>query len=92
VVTVHEMAIKLAAVIIEAYHFCQLRTKFYPTLLVLDHQCGFRRTISTTDQIFCIRELLEKKWECNGTVQQLFIDFKKSYYSARGYVLYNIII
>jgi hypothetical protein len=33
-----------------------------------DHQCGFRRNRSTTDQIFCIRQILEKKWEYNETV------------------------
>jgi hypothetical protein len=44
------------------------------------------------DQIFCIREILEKKWECNGTVHQLFIDFKKAYYSIKREVLYNILL
>jgi hypothetical protein len=28
-----------------------------------DHQCGFPRNRSTIDQIFCIRQILEKKWE-----------------------------
>ena len=27
------------------------------------HQCGFRRNRSTTDHIFCIHQILEKKWE-----------------------------
>jgi hypothetical protein len=45
--------------------------------IIGDHQCGFRRNRSTTDQIFCIRQLLEKKWEYNETVHQLFIDFRK---------------
>jgi hypothetical protein len=57
-----------------------------------DHQCGFRRNRSTTDQIFYIRQILENKWEYNGTVHQLFIDFKKAYDSDRREVLYNILI
>jgi len=27
-----------------------------------DHQFGFRRNRSTTDRIFCIRQILEVKW------------------------------
>jgi hypothetical protein len=57
-----------------------------------DHQCGFGRTRSTTDRIFYIRQILERKWEYNGTVHQLFIDFKKAYDSVRREVLYNILI
>jgi sorting nexin-29 len=45
-----------------------------------------------TDQIFRIRKILEKKWEYNSTVHQLFIDFKKTYDSVRREVLYNILI
>jgi hypothetical protein len=52
--------------------------------IIEDHQCGFRRNRSTTDQIFCIRKILEKKkWEYNETVHQLFVDFKKAYDSVR---------
>jgi hypothetical protein len=43
------------------------------------------------DQIFYIRQILEKKWEYNGTVHQLFIDFKKAYDSVKREVLYNIL-
>jgi hypothetical protein len=57
-----------------------------------DYQCGFRRNRSTTDQIFYIRQILEKKWEYNGTVHQLFIDFSKAYDSVRREILYNILI
>jgi hypothetical protein len=35
--------------------------------IIGDHQCGFRRNRSTTDQIFCIRQILDKKWEYNET-------------------------
>jgi hypothetical protein len=35
---------------------------------------------------------LEKKWEYNGTVHQLFIDFKKACDSVMREVLHNILI
>jgi hypothetical protein len=43
---------------------------------------------------FCIRQILEKKWEYNETVHQLFVDFKEEneYDSAKKEVLYNIFI
>jgi len=44
-----------------------------------DHQCGFRCKRSTTDHKFCIRQILEKKWEYNEGVHQLFIDFEKDF-------------
>jgi hypothetical protein len=46
--------------------------------IIGDLQCGFRRNRSTTDQIFYIRQILEKKWEYNETVHQLFVDIKKA--------------
>jgi hypothetical protein len=57
-----------------------------------DHQCRFQHNRSTTDQIFCIHQILEKKWEYNETVHKLFIGFKKAYDSVRREVLYNILI
>jgi len=56
------------------------------------HQCGFRHDRSTIDHIFCICQILEKKWECNEEVYQLFIDFKKAYDSVRREVSYKILI
>jgi hypothetical protein len=44
------------------------------------------------DHIFCICEILEKKWEHNEAVHQFFIDFKKAYYSVRREALYIILI
>jgi sorting nexin-29 len=61
----------------------------YVDEIIGDNQCGFRRNRSTTDQNFCIRQILEKKWEYNETI---FIDFKKAYDSVRSEVLYNILI
>ena len=34
----------------------------YAEEVIGDHQCGFRHNRSTTDHIFCIRQILQKKW------------------------------
>jgi hypothetical protein len=60
--------------------------------IIGDHQCGFCRNRSTTDQIFYIWQILEKKWEYNGTVHRLFIDFKKACDSVTRENLYNILL
>jgi hypothetical protein len=62
----------------------------YIDKIIGDNQHGFRSNRSTTDQIFCIHQTLEKKWEYNETVHQLLIDFKEIYDSLRRKVLYNI--
>jgi hypothetical protein len=41
------------------------RLTLYVNEIIGDHQCGFRRNRSTMDQIFYIRQVLEKKWEYN---------------------------
>jgi hypothetical protein len=64
----------------------------YADEVIGDHQCGFQCNRSKTDQIFYIWQILEKKWEYNGTVHQLFIDFKRAYGSVRRELLYYILI
>ena len=68
------------------------RLTLYAGEIIEYHQCGFRRRRSTTDHIFCIPQILEKKWELNETVHQLFMDFKETYDSVRSEVLYNILV
>jgi hypothetical protein len=63
----------------------------YVNEVIGDHQCGFCRNRSTMDQIFYIRQILEKKWEYNGTVHQLFIHFKRAYDTVKSEVLYSIL-
>jgi hypothetical protein len=46
----------------------------YVSEVIGDHQCGFHHN----------------KWEYNGTVHQLFTDFKKAYDSVKREVLHNI--
>jgi hypothetical protein len=64
----------------------------YVNEVIEDKQCGFRCNRSITDQIFYIRQILETKWEYNGTVHQLFIDFKKACDSVKREVLYSILL
>ena len=64
----------------------------YAEEIMGDHQCGFRRNRSTTDYMFCIRHILEKKWEYSEAVHRPFIDFKKAYDSVRREALYNFLI
>ena len=40
--------------------------------------------------MFFMCQILEKKWESNEAVHQIFIDFKKAYDSVGKDVLYNI--
>jgi hypothetical protein len=46
---------------------------------------------NVTDQIYCIHQILEKKWECNGTVHQLFIEFETEYDSVKREGMYSIL-
>jgi len=64
----------------------------YAEEIIGDHQCGFRRNRSTTDHIFCFRQILDKKWEYIDVVHQLFIDLKKADDSIRMKILYNVLI
>ena len=95
-------AIKQIVVIIGAYHFCQLRKNSiqHPSLKVNSICRGNYRGSSMwvpAQQVdywsFILHSsMLEKKWEYNEAVHQLFIDFKKAYDSVRREVLYNILM
>ena len=51
----------------------------YANEIIGEYQRGFRKNRSTVDHIFSIRQILEKKWQYNKDVCQLFIDFVKAY-------------
>jgi hypothetical protein len=44
---------------------------------------GFNITDQLLVHVFCICQILKKRWECNETVHQLFIDFN----SKEGYIV-----
>jgi hypothetical protein len=92
--------IKQMVVIVEAYNFCQIRTKCYPTpnnflreiiggFIIVDFDSAGQLL---TDHIFCIRQILEEKLEYDQAIRQLFVDFKKACDSVRREVLYNTLI
>jgi hypothetical protein len=64
----------------------------YVDEIIGDHQCVFQRNRSTTDHIFCIHHVPEKKWEQCGAVHKVFVDFKAAYESVRRKVLYRVLI
>ena len=54
-----------------------------------NYQCGFRKTRSTTNQIFTLRQILEKTKEFGIETHNLFIDFKSAYDTIKREQLYN---
>jgi sorting nexin-29 len=44
---------------------------------------GFRIGRSTTDQLFTIKKILEKSWEHNINMYQIYVDFKQAYDTGR---------
>jgi len=68
------------------------RLTLYAEEIIVDYQCGFRRSRSSSDHTFCIHQILEEKWEYNESVHQLLIDFQKAYGPDRIEVLYITLI
>ena len=64
------------------------RLKPYMTKLIGSYQCGFRPGKSTTDQIFTLRQILEKTQEKQIDTHHLFVDFKAAFDSPHRVHLY----
>lgn len=65
-----------------------LQKRLNPIVEVIlgEYQCGFR---STTDQIFNLRQVMEKMKEHGQSIHQLFIDFKQAYDSINRNALWK---
>ena len=62
----------------------------YTENIIGEYQAGFRTGKSTTDQIFTVKNLLEKAWGHNVEIHKIFVDFQKAYDSIRRNKLYAI--
>jgi hypothetical protein len=60
--------------------------------IIGDHLCRLRHNGSTTDQIFCIHLIPDKKWKYKETVHQIFTDLQKASDSLMTEVLNNILM
>jgi hypothetical protein len=61
-------------------------------LWLKEHSPEAWHIIPRTPCIFCIRQIIERKYEHYEAIHQLFINFKKAHYSFRREVLCNIYI
>ena len=59
--------------------------------IIGNYQCGFRKNRSTTNQIFTLRQVLEKTKEFVIETHRLFVDFKSAYGAINRGQLYNAI-
>jgi len=48
-------------------------------MIMLEQQCGFRKNRGTTEQIFNLRQIVERHIEWNADCVMVFIDLKKAY-------------
>jgi hypothetical protein len=66
------------------------RLEPYAEAFVSEYQAGFRRQRSTSDQMFSIRQIVQKSYEMNVETLHLFIDFRAAYDSIDREGLWNI--
>ena len=65
------------------------RLKPHVIRVIGSYQCGFMPGRATSDQIFTIRQILEKTQEFQIDTHHLFIDFKQAYDTPKRYKLFK---
>jgi len=67
------------------------RLKEYAERIIGEYQAGFGRNRSTAHQIHTLKLILEKCWEYDVEIYQIFIDFKQAYDSINRNMLLKAI-
>lgn len=70
----------------------QRRLSVYAEEILEEYQCGFRPGRSTVDQIFVMRQIMEKCHEYDIQLHILFVDFKQAFDSIDRYELFNALL
>ena len=68
------------------------RLQLYTEDILGEYQAGFRPERGTSDQIFTLRQILEKYREFGKESYHLFVDFKQAYDSVHRQSLWNILL
>lgn len=71
-----------------AFILCE-RLKPHVIRIVGDYQCGFMPGRGTSDQIFTLRQILEKTQEFQVDTHHLFVDFKQAYDTPTRHELFK---
>jgi hypothetical protein len=64
----------------------------YTEEIIGRYQCGFRKGRSTTDQIFILKQVMEKHYKFDKDLYMVFVDYKQAYDSINRKELWNSMI
>jgi hypothetical protein len=67
----------------------QRKLKNYAEEILGEYQCGFRPRRGATDQIFVMRQSMDKCFKYNTNMHMMFIDFRQAFGSIKRRELLN---